>query len=271
MTALASLADPQRSAFREDESGGFEIDPVLELCVALWERSDGETREEVESRAKTEALFPIQRNDDRTVERVPVAEETAFYPPRSARHELPLHGLRFMCHSVCWGALLPKERTEYLEDRMKAWAALFDIKEFRFEEVMRAAVIPALVLNPEPEAIAMRERLQSMDAVSAICQLAGTYTKPDRPLRYQRLRSDRALFNLSRLPVPCRGPDGQETWLPAYRVYFGRDWIGDDSIETITEVVGDSDPNRSLIQLPILDAPDRFLGRLRDLADIVER
>jgi hypothetical protein len=270
LTVLGSLADAERSALREDDSGGFEVDPVLELCVTLWERSDAETREEVEQRAKIEPLFPVQHNDNRLVERVPVAGKTAFYPPRSARHELPLHGLRFMAHSLCWGALLPKERTEFLDDKMRAWAALFDIKEFRFEEVMRAAVIPALVLKTDPDVEVMRKRLESMDSLSAICQLAGTYTKPDRPLRYQRLRSDRALFNLSRLPVPCRTPGGEESWLPAYKVYFGRDWIGDDSVESVTDALVAAGADASVLGLPMLDSPDRFLDRLQDLADIVD-
>ena len=146
---LASLHDVDRSRLIDDESGGFEVDPLLDLCTVLWERANPQQRSTLEQRARLERLFPVHRAEERTVERVALGEETAFYPPRSARHDLPLHGLRFMCHSICWGALLPKERTALLEGRMKAWAALFDIKEFRFEQVMQAAVLPALVLNPD--------------------------------------------------------------------------------------------------------------------------
>jgi hypothetical protein len=262
---LASCHDPFRSRLVDDESGGFEIDPLLELCRFLWERVSPGHRRAVEVRALAEPLFPVARTEDRTVERVAVGGDAAFYPPRSARHDLPLQGLRFMCHSLCWGALLPKERSALLDDRMKAWGALFEIREFRFEQVMQAAVLPALVLNPDRAAAELLETLQNVEALAAICQLAGAFAKPDRPLRYQRLQSDRALFNLSRLPVPCRSPDGEERWLPAYRVYFGSDWIGDDSIERIAEAVPASDPASETLDFVYLASPDRFLGTLRDL------
>ena len=77
-----------------------------------------------------------------------------------------------------------------LGDQMRVWSALFDIKEFRFQEVMQASVLPALGLNPTQEETAWRNELQSMDSLAAICQLAGSFSKPDRPLRYQRLQSD---------------------------------------------------------------------------------
>ena len=64
-----------------------------------------------------------------------------------------------MCHAVCWGALNKKERAELLDERMKAWSSLFDVREFRFETVVQAAVLPALVLKPDDEALAAaRER-----------------------------------------------------------------------------------------------------------------
>jgi Domain of unknown function (DUF3883) len=262
---LAARHDPFRSRLIDDESGGFEIDPLLELCRFLWERASPGLRRAVEVRARAEPLFPVTRAEDRTVERVALGDDAAFYPPRSARHELPLQGLQFMCHSLCWGALLPKERTALLDDRMKAWGALFEIREFRFEQVMQAAVLPALVLHPGRAAAELLGTLQNVKALAAICQLAGAFAKPDRPLRYQRLQSDRALFNLSRLQVPCRGPGGQERWLPAYRVYFGSDWIGDDSAERIAQAVPDSDPAAQMLNFQYLAPPDRFLGTLRDL------
>jgi len=262
---LASLHDPYRSRLVDDESGGFEIDPLLELCRVLWERASPRQRSTVEERARAEPLFPVLRTEERTVERVALRDDAAFYPPRSARHDLPLHGLRFMCHSICWGALLPKERSAYLDDRMKAWAALFEIREFRFEQVMQAAVLPALVLNPDSAASKLLKTLQNINTLAAVCQLAGSFAKPDRPLRYQRLQSDRALFNLSRLPVPCRGSDGEERWLPAYRVYFGSDWIGDDSVEHIVEAVPVSDPASEVLDFLYLAPSEQFLGTLRDL------
>lgn len=266
VAVLGLSADPHRSRLVPHESFGFERDPVLDLCVQLWQTAEPGERAAVEEAARDHAVFPVHRHDDGTVGRVAVCGHTAFYPARAAKHELPLSGLQFLCHEVCWGTLLPKERTDLLGDRMQAWAGLFDIREFDFEQVMRAAVIPALRLETDEQQQALRDRLADLDSLAAICQLAGKRPKPDRPLRYQRLGSDRTLFNLARLPVPCRTHDGQECWEPAFKVYFGADWIAEDSVEHILETIPPNDPARQhLDRIAYLAPPDRFLGRL-DLA-----
>lgn len=262
LSAMAGCQDPVRSASVDDESLGFELDPLLELATALWTRSTIEDRDELERRARLEPLFPVHRRDDRTLDRVSLGDTPAFFPPQSARTAIALPDLQFMCHALCWGALNKKERAELLEDRMNAWASLFGVREFRFETVVQAAVLPALVLKPDPEAQERLAALRDRSALATICQLAARFAKPDRPLRYQRLQSDRALVNLSRLPVPCRSPDGEPRWLPAYRVYFGTDWIHDDSVERLDEVL----PETSSARFEYLASPDEFLGLLGDYA-----
>lgn len=263
LSALAACLDETRATLRPHDSGGFEIDPVLDVCTAMWDRAEPAERTEIAEHARAEPLFPVERHEGGTVVRVALGTDTAFYPPRSAKHDLPLSGLRFMCHSICWGALLPNERRSLLDERMTAWSALFDVNEFQFADVMRAAVIPALVLNPDASAQHLREQLASIHTLAAVCQLAGSQTKPDRPLRYQRLGTDRALFNLSRLPVPCRTEAGDERWLPAYRVYFGADWIDDDSVEVLSDACLEADGPTP--EFAFLAPPAHFLGRLRDL------
>lgn len=262
LAVLGALADPKRSAMREHESGGYEIDPVLELSTLLWERADGQERAVLESDARQHPIFPVYRRDDGSVVRVALGEDTAFYPPQSARQDFPLRGLQFLCHSVCWGALTKNERNAMLGEQMRTWSALFDIKEFRFQEVMQASVLPALGLNPTPDEVLWRADLQSKESLAAICQLAGSFTKPDRPLRYQRLQSDRAIFNLSRLPVPCVADDGTEEWVPAYRAYFGRAWIEDRSFEHVLEALPEGDPSRVEIDARFVVSPEWFLGLL---------
>ena len=232
LEALGALADPQRSSIREHESGGYEVDPILDLSALLWERADATERSPIEAAARRQRIFPIHRDDDRSILRVALGEDTAFYPPQSAKRDFPLRGLQFMCHSICWGALNKNERNSRLGDKMRIWSALFDIKEFRFQEVMQASVLPALSLNPTPEELSWREDLQSRESLAAICQLAGPFSKPDRPLRYQRLQSDRAIFNLSRLSVPCMDDHDGINWVPAYQVYFGRASLSANITET---------------------------------------
>ena len=262
LAVLGALADPQRSAMREHESGGYEVDPVLELSALLWERSDGHERAVLEGEARQQPIFPVHRNDGGSVVRVALGEDTAFYPPQSARQDFPLRGLRFLCHSICWGALNKNERNAMLGEQMRVWSALFDLKEFRFQEVMQASVLPALGLNPTPDELSWRADLQSEGSLAAICQLAGAFTKPDRPLRYQRLQSDRAIFNLSRLPVPCVADDGTEEWVPAYRAYFGRAWIDDRSLEHVLDALPEGDPSSVQIDARFLVSPEWFLGLL---------
>jgi len=258
LAALGTLTDPERASIREHESGFYEVDPVLELSALLWERSDFAERSEIETAARREQVFPIHRNDDGSVQRVTLGDDTAFYPPQSAKRDFPLRGLQFLCHSICWGALNRNERNERLGEQMKTWSALFDIKEFRFQEVMQASVLPALGLTPSPEQLSWRDELRSTESLAAICQLAGAFVKPDRPLRYQRLQSDRAIFNLSRLPVPCVDHEGTERWVPAYQAYFGRAWLEDASFEHVVDALPEDAP----IGACFLVSPDKFVGLL---------
>jgi hypothetical protein len=259
--AMARCHDPLRASAVDHESGGFELDPLLELSAALWTRSSVGDRDELETRARDEPLFPVEARSNRTLDRVVLGSTPAFFPPQPARTAVALPDLRFMAHALCWGALTSnKERTELLADRMNVWTSLFGVREFRFETVVQTAVLPALVLSPGPQARELLARLSTDDALGTICQLAGRAAKPDRPLRYQRLQSDRALFNLSRLPVPCRSQDGAERWLPAYRVYFGEDWLGEESVELVHRTL----PDDSGATFDYLAPPERLLGLLGD-------
>jgi hypothetical protein len=116
------------------------------------------------------------------------------------------------------------------------------------------------------------EALHDPAALAAICQLAGRTPDPGRPLRYERLGSNRALFNLSRLPVPCRPREGAEIdWRPAYQVYLGADWIGDASVERV--IAAAREHADDLPDIPLLAGPELFdglLSRFRHLQDLAE-
>jgi hypothetical protein len=237
LRALAEAVDPSKAVLRPEPAGRFRVDPVLELCTTLWENADAQDRQTLEATARRMAVFPIGENVEGTVNRIPLGDESAFYPPRSSAEDLPLRRLRFLAHAVCWGTLGRTEQRAVLEHRMRAWDALFDVKEFRFEEVMRAAVLPGLTRTGSVDT-ELRDSNRTIEALAAICRLAGKTTKPDQPLPMGRLGSDRAFFNLSRLEVPCRSEPGSEpVWAPAHKVYFGRDWVGADSAEEIADAM----------------------------------
>ena len=236
LRALAANVDPSRATFQPGTDLRVRADPVLDLCVDLWENALPADRKLLEDGARHVRIFPIGEHQDGTVNRIVLGTDSAFFPPQASSDDLPLRRLRFLAHAVCWGSLPRLEQSSVLDRQMRAWEALFGIKEFRFEEVMRAAVLPGLARTGTVDT-ELRESNRTIAALATICGLAGKTTKPDQPLPLARLGSDRAFFNLSRLEVPCRVVDGEPTWAPAYQVYFGRDWVGDDSVELIAEAM----------------------------------
>ena len=61
LSAAARCNDPLRSRSTDHESGGFELDPVLELATALWTRSGIRRARRTQIRAREDPLFPIDR------------------------------------------------------------------------------------------------------------------------------------------------------------------------------------------------------------------
>ena len=260
---LLANADPAASRLQSRGSPAIGVDPVLTAVERLWRASSDEDRGRVAEAARRAPLFPVSVGADGSIDRIPTIDRTCFYPPRSFAGGIPLDGLSFLAPEVCWGELAPKERNEVLRDQLPIWQALYEIREFRFPEVMRASVLPALDLEQGPETAAWRRRLETVDRLAAVCQLAGRTPKPSSPLPYQRLGSDRALFNLARLSVPVRpGADGQQRWAPAFRVYFGQDWVGASSVETIFDALRSAEPDAILPEIDYLASPDLFRGRL---------
>lgn len=268
---VLGTADLTGVGLEEHESGGLHVDPVLRVLEGFWEGLDWSAREEFAVATRHERLFPVGV-DNGVVHRVVTDGVACFYPPRSLTGTVPLERLSFLMQELCWGALLPSERNQLLKDQLIAWQALFELREFKFPDVMRRSVLPALELDPNDDAKGRLERLHDLSSLAAICQLSGRTPDPARPLRHERLGSNRALFNLSRLPVPCRSRDGAEIeWRPAYQVYLGEDWIEEASIERVLAAVSrhvDVVPD-----IPLLASPELFdglLAQFRHLEDAVD-
>lgn len=263
VTALAS-ADPAKSHLRQHPSGRVQIDPVLAVLEAYWSDADADGRMVLAAAVRSAPVFPVALTANGAVVRAQTDGFTCFLPPRHLAGDIPLGRLRFLLREVSWGELLPSERNDVLGEHIAAWTALFELREFKFADVMRASVLPALDLDPGDDAPVKRRELESIDTLAAICQLSGRTPKPGLPLPYERLGSDRALFNLARLPVPCRTSEGNAiSWVPAFRAYFGTDWIGDSSVERILEaarLAGASEDD--LPSIPFVVAPSRLAGVL---------
>ena len=260
--AAAVLADPDPTRSQLDLAGKLFVDPVLQVLEKLWLSLGAVGRERLAAAARREPLFPVGIANDGTAQRVATSGVTCFYPPRSLHGTVPLDDLCFLMQEICWGDLTPKERNHQLRQEIATWQALFDVQEFKFPAVMRASVLPALDLERDAQSRGERESLHTLERIAAICQLAGRTPNPAAPLPYERLGTNRALFNLSRLDVPCRGDEpGQFVWIPAYQAYLGSDWVADNSVERIL-VVGRALGVEGLPSIHFLAGPDAFVGLL---------
>jgi Protein NO VEIN, C-terminal len=260
--SLLASADPARSEIDTYKIKNVFVDPVLSVLEQLWRGLEWQDRDRLVASARREPLFPVAIDDGDTAKRICTQDSTCFYPPRFLHGEVPLKSLCFLMQEICWGDFKPRERNIEMQSQMEAWKALFDIREFKFPEVMRASVLPSLDLERSSDRHSERSALQDIDRLAAICQLAGRTPNANSPLPYERLKANRALFNLSRLDVPCRGvtPD-DVAWIPAYRVYFGSDWIGSESVEEILKA-GNEFRMHDLPEIYFLLGPNRFTGLL---------
>lgn len=257
---VLAQADPVRSKL--GVQGKRFVDPVLRVLERLWVGLGSDEREQLARAARREPLFPVGIMQGDTPRRVVTEGVACFYPPRSLHGEVPLDGLCFLMQEISWGDLTPKERTLELRQEMASWQALFDVREFKFPEVMRASVLPALDLEHDLEGRPQRLALHTLERVAAICQLAGRTPNRNAPLPYERIGPNRALFNLSRLDVPCRSSsDSEIRWIPAYQAYLGEDWIGQNSAECVFAAARDLQ-TADLPDAHFVLAPERFGGLL---------
>lgn len=256
---LLAAADPERSLLTEHASGELFVDPVLSILEGLWSGLEYGKRAEFAAAVRQLPLFPTSETHAR-VTRVATKDLQCFYPPRSLRGEVGLSGLCFLLQELCWGLLNPKDRNAVLAKEMPVWQSLFEVREFKFPDVMRASVLPALDLDSDSQD-PRRTKLRTFDSLAAICQLAGRIPDASKPLPYERLGPNRALFNLSRLDVPCRSDtaDGIK-WVPAYKVYMGEDWVGDASFERVCKTIASLGGTPPAVDF--LVSPSRFMGVL---------
>lgn len=254
-------ADLGQVRFEEHESGRVYVDPVLRVLERLWSGLPASMREEFEAAVRTAPLLPVDTDEQGEIRRIAVGERDCFYPPRALKGAVPLEGLCLIARDVCWGTLLPKDRQELLRVQMAAWQAMFGVRDFKFPDVMRSSVLPALTLPEEGGRAEEWEQLRTLETLAAVCQLSGRTPNPSSPLPYERLGTNRALFNLSRLPVPCLGDTSVSfTWEPAYRVYFGAEWIGDASIEHVVRAIADAGGTPP--EVPMLAPPEALVPLL---------
>lgn len=255
---LEQWHDPAQTLLKEHTSEkDLKVDPLLSVLEGIWRGVDGSTQQLLAAASKRAAIFPTSGKGAGTIHRVATEQLACFYPPKALCGSIPLPGLCFLTPEIYGRHLNPRDPTSLLGKQMNAWHALFDIKEFKFQEVVRASLIKPLSNNAADSSA--RLALRSQDCLAAICQLSGRAPKQNyqTPLSFERTESNSSLFCLSRLDVPCR----DKIWRPAYQVYFGCDWVRDHSVEKIL-MAYQGGHAESLPEIHFLAGPEEFHGLL---------
>ncbi len=240
-------------------------DPVTDSLVDLWHALGSEQREVLQQACSVHRLLPVgEERLDGTVQRIAVGEvNTCFFPRQDMEATVPLPGVVFMTHGLCWGSLNRNERKDTLRKQLTAWRALWGVERFRFDAVFARAIRRHLRLNRDAAAA---EVLRNVGVTAALCHIASERVNPGAPLVHERLGKNRTLFQLCRLSVPCRGPGGAVRWVPAYRAYFGRDWLGDASVEALLEDLPES--HRDQFAPDYVLGPDRLVPELAKMRTV---
>jgi len=255
-----------RLVAEEREEPGLWRDLLLDLVTRIWwEILEADHKAAFRDAVRTKPLFPVGHKDEHGVlQHIATSGLGCFFPPYSLRGHVPFERLCFLSRDVYWGDTASKQRNPVPQDEKAAWQAIWNINEFKFPEVMRSAVTTRLTLERTDEETAP---LKSFGVLAMICQLAGRAPAEGPPLPFERLGTKSALFRLASLPVPCRTLEGEETWVPAYRAYFGKDWVGDASVEALFETI-DPESVDALPSLNYLVEPGRFVGLLGPLRHV---
>lgn len=204
-----------------DQGEELAVDPILQVLIWIWKTVSGQ--DEVVDRfieaAQDSDVFPVGTPDGRIVRHVAKTDGTKFFiPPRRELPDIELPGIRFLTLPVYRpeASVETQKQSELVEELKPGLEAIWDVSEFDFEEVVRAAVFPK-VQSPQNDEWDDSE-LRDEQILDLIRRLGSQSIKPDQPLPF--VERDGTLHRLCLLPVPTR--DGG--WAPAYRVYFGKEW-----------------------------------------------
>lgn len=256
---LGSAPDERTPLVQGSSTTDLATDPRLRALIWVWQeiRSDEDAASAFQQACQQHAVFPIGTPDERNVvKHVAKADETQFFfPPQADLPDIDLSGIGFLTPAVYRPAeaVSTREQKELIADLRPALEAIWDVREFQFEEVAQAAILPKL---PGGRGTQNDDELRDQEVLDFIRQLASQTIAPENPLPYTERRRN-GLFRLCLLPVPTRNG-----WERAYRVYFGTDWqIQFDPAKRVERLF-----QQASIDVPYLNGPSSFI----DSKEIVE-
>ncbi len=220
---LAQLPADQ-TKIKLSRKGELATDPVLEVLLATWKtiHADDERAKGFQRACQREALFPVGTSKGHgEVRRVAKDDDVFFFPPDEELPDIDLSGIRFLTRALYRppNSVSSQEQGDLVADIKPGLETIWDVREFQFEEVLRAAVRPKLSGTHKER----REELHSVDVLRLLARLAQN-SIGDRQLPYTERKKRPTRFALTQLPLPTRSGE----WKPAYTLYFGDDWSLDN-------------------------------------------
>lgn len=248
---LAQLPKARTKIKRSRTDGELSEDPVLEVILATWKTISADDEEAAAFReaCQRERVFPVGKvRGHGLVRRVAKGGDTLFFPPEVDLPDVSLSGVHFLSRELYRprSPVASQDQAELIAELKPALESIWDVREFQFQEVLRAAVRPKLIGNEEGS----RDELEDIGVFRLLARLAEDSVQ-QTPLPYTERKKRRVLFDLSKLPLPTRSG----SWELAYTLYFGNEWY-DDSEPAARRV----EPlvQRADIDVRFLAAPEAF-------------
>jgi hypothetical protein len=255
---LGSVSD-QRSPLNNypEPEEELAIDPILQVLIWIYETisDQDEVLSEFKSACRTASVFPVGRPDEEGIVRHVARDNDGvrelFFPPQNDIPDVDLPGIEFLSPPLYRPGASVDSRTqsELVSELKPALESIWDVNEFEFEEVARAALFPVLPSSQQPEAD--DTPLRNRDILELVWRLAGESVDADAPLPH--IERTQTLHRLCLLPVPTKDGD----WRPACQVYFGAEWQPDASTAKKVKPLFDA---AEIEEAHYLAPPDTFPG-----------
>ena len=247
---LAELPAKHTKIRRSVAADELSQDPVVAVLFAARKTIEGD--DELDKFDRTccqHTLFPVGTPCAQgIVKRVAKGDDVFFFPPETNPPDIELSGLRFLCRELyrLGTSVSSQHQGNLVAELQPALKAIWDVRDFQFDEVLRAAVRPKISGDDTDG----QDELCNTAVLRFLAALAENSTTRTQ-LLYRERRKRPLHFSLTQLPLPTRC--GQ--WRPAYTLYFGDEWCDEDTpearrVEPLAKAAG--------LDLDFLAPPEHF-------------
>jgi hypothetical protein len=221
-------------------------DPVVELIASVWNQLDDDDQDTFATAAQEEPIVPVGTpSDDGQVTRVRAVDTELYTPRQDDALDADIPGVRFVTESV----YRPRDRLgnqalpPAIQHRQSVIKQVWRPDRFQFDELVRTTLRPRLNGEGDTE-----DEKQTVDLrlLALLRNLGAETVDPDDPLPLRDRYDAQPLYLLCELPVPTQ----DHGWVPAHRVYFGDEWLTDETPQGVEQLF-----SKAEIDAPILIPP----------------